>query len=115
MAQYCLPHRLPVRLDVNARRDGPFRPCHSPALHAINMHDDIAENGLVGKKKFFGCLHIVQFRNTMRRQVLVAWSVLAGRLDNGSRGELANGDMIGMPVAALWPEGDHYIGLHAAY
>src|SRR6266567_2920948 len=50
----------------------------------------------------------------MRRQIPVVWSVWAGSFDDSCRGELTNGDMIGMPIAAIWSKGDHHIGFHAA-
>src|SRR2546428_6280166 len=50
----------------------------------------------------------------MRRQIPVVWSIWIGGSDDGSRSELANGDMIGMPIRAIWPKSDHHIGLHSA-
>lgn len=36
-------------------------------------------------------------------------------LDNSSSSELANGDMIGMPIGAIRAKGDNNIGFHAPY
>src|SRR5262245_10660228 len=50
----------------------------------------------------------------MGSQIAMVEGVWIGRFDDGSGGELANGDMIGMPIRTIWPECHHHIWLDAA-
>src|SRR6266487_6531049 len=51
----------------------------------------------------------------MGSQVALIQRGWIGRFNDGSSGELANGDMIGMPIGAIWPKRHHYIGFHTAH
>src|ERR1051326_6335305 len=79
------------------------------------MHDHLSKDGLIGQEQFFRDCHVVQLRDTMRSQVALKWSIRAGRLDESSRSELADGDMVRVTIPTIWTEGDHHIGFHAAY
>lgn len=49
----------------------------------------------------------------MRSQEAFVQSVGVGGLDESSRGELTNGDVIWMSIRAIWSEGHHHIRPHA--
>src|SRR6266516_7591423 len=102
MAQDRFPDCLPVVFRVDTRGDGPLGPSHATSLHAIDMHDYVTKDGLIGHSQLLCWCHVIPFRDRMGSQLAMVEGGGIGRFNNGSPGELANGDMIWMPRRRVW-------------
>src|SRR5579859_3818702 len=105
----------PVVPRVDTSRCRPVGPYDDAASHAIYVHDEFAEDGLVDTEYLFALSHVVQFGDAVRSQVAIVQRVRVGGFYNGCGSELGDGDMVWMSIAPIWPEGDDNIGAHMAY
>src|SRR5438067_3922952 len=112
MAQDRFPHRLSIGLRVDPGGNRPLWPTYSTSLLAINVHDQLTKDRLIGIQQLLCRDHVVQLRDTMRSQLARVYRVRVGGFDESSSGELTNGDVIWMPIRTIWSEGHHHVRPH---
>src|SRR2546428_1602899 len=79
------------------------------------MHDHVTKNSLIRNSQLQCWCHVIQLRDGIGRQVTIVQGGCVGRFDESSGGELANGDMIWMPIPTVWTEGNDNIGFHTTH
>src|SRR5436190_18973425 len=97
---------------IDAGGDRPLRPRDAASLGSIHLHDYLTEDGLIHVPYLLRVCHVIQLRDAMRSQVWMVWRVCAGSSDDSGVGELANGNMIRMPIRTAWIEGHDNIRSH---
>jgi len=113
VAAHRAPDSGPIEQGVNRSRNLPIRPPCSAPLYPIDLHDEITKDELVDIQQVPDWCHIIQLRDAMGSQSPVVRRVGAGCFNDGSSGQLRDGNVIWMSVASIRPEGDDHIRLDA--
>ncbi len=116
MAGNGLPGRRPVRFRVNNRGNCPVGPGLGMTLGPVDVYDQFAEDGLIGRPLVLGPGNVIQFEDPVgwqRVRLVSGPGTWMGGMDYGSRRELRDGDMVGMAVGPLRRKGGHHMRFHS--
>ena len=88
-------------LRIDLCRNCPGRPSRRASLDAVNVHDRVTEDRIIYCRLFLRPDFVVQLRHTVGcgwTRAAIAW---IGGAHDCRRGELANGDMIGVSISSF--------------